>query len=140
MKPSMRLRRGTAALAALAAALLQAACTSIPTTTATPGAAVASAAMPVPVPVPGPRAASPQPGRSTTADLLALWGEPRSRTVFAQGHQIWHYHHPRDGWALSSWLPGMHLVVSERGRRSIEHVMLFDARGLLVQSLTRELP
>jgi hypothetical protein len=136
MKPTMRLRRGTAALAALAAALLQAACTSIPTTTPTPGAAVASAA----VPVPGPRAASPQPGRSTTADLLALWGEPRSRTVFAQGHQIWHYYHPRDGWALSSWLPGMHLVASERGRRSIEHVMLFDARGLLVQSLTRELP
>ncbi len=126
----MRAQRRATLLAAVATAVLQAACTSVPTVPPASSAAAGS----------GPRSEEPQPGRSTTADVLALWGEPLGRTVFEQGHQVWHYYHPRNGWALSSRVPGVHLSSTERGRRALEHVLLFDAQGVLVQTLSRELP
>jgi hypothetical protein len=92
------------------------------------------------LPPPPPQAAAMQPAHSTAAEVLQRWGEPFRRTRFMQGHEVWHYYRPLDGTALRPRLPGTHLAVSERGRRATEHVLLFDARGVLVRHLTRELP
>jgi hypothetical protein len=120
-------RRTAMSLVVLAAAALQAACGTVPAES--PKSADVA---------PAPARMLP-PDRGSAAEVRQRLGEPHRRTVFLQGHEVWHYHYPDEGQSLRSWLPGAHLASTERGRRATEFVLLFDAQGQLVQSLTREL-
>ncbi len=79
-------------------------------------------------------------GRSTMEEALRLWGEPHAKTRFMQGHEVWHYYLPKNGWAVWSRVPGVHLGTAERGRRAVDLVLLFNSKGVVVQGLVRDLP
>lgn len=77
---------------------------------------------------------------STTKDVEQVWGPPYGTRKFQQGHQVWHYYQPKAGMAALSQLPTSHVGLTERGREAVEHVLLFDAQGVLRQAVERELP